>query len=144
MCPGILRAIIVFTAVRQPLQVLRSLVVVPRSRAPIPRTPLVCGPQKRRYLRWNHRLSNSPCSHVGKLYNVLAKRTAERIDTETDADFANVHMVSEIGMPIADPDAVDVETATTDHDAVEDVVREQAGTTDEITEDIIAGDVELF
>ena len=97
-----------------------------------------------RHMSMEATAGKNPISHVGKLYNVLAKRTAERIATETDADFANVHMVSEIGMPIADPDAVDVETATTDHDAVEDVVREQAGTTDEITEDIIAGDAELF
>ena len=86
----------------------------------------------------------NPISHVGKLYNVLAKRTAARIAAETDADFANVHMVSEIGMPIAEPDAVDVETTASDHDEVEAIVRIEAEKINEITEGIIAGDVELF
>lgn len=58
--------------------------------------------------------------------------------------FANVHMVSETGMPIAPPDAVDVEAATTNHDAVEEIVRSETGKAVEITEAIIVGDVEPF
>ncbi len=97
-----------------------------------------------RHMSMEATAGKNPISHVGKLYNVLAKRTAERIATETSADFASVHMVSEIGMPIATPDAVDVETTTSDHSEVEAIVRSEAGRIDEITEGIIAGDVELF
>ncbi|AUX10039.1 S-adenosylmethionine synthetase [Halalkaliarchaeum desulfuricum] len=97
-----------------------------------------------RHMSMEATAGKNPISHVGKLYNVLAKRTAERIATETDATFANVHMVSEIGMPIAEPDAVDVEAATTNHSEIADIVRSEARKLDEITTDIIAGDVELF
>lgn len=97
-----------------------------------------------RHMSMEATAGKNPVSHVGKLYNVLAKRTAERIVTEISTDFASVHTVSEIGMPIAAPDTVDVETTTADHGEVEDIVRTEAGKIDEITEGIIAGDVELF
>lgn len=97
-----------------------------------------------RHMSMEATAGKNPVSHVGKLYNVLAKRTADRIATETKATFADVHMVSEIGKPITHPDAVDVEAATRDYDEVEDIVRTEAGNINEITESIIAGDIELF
>lgn len=97
-----------------------------------------------RHMSMEATAGKNPVSHIGKLYNALAKRTAERITTETKTTFADVHMVSVIGNPITHPDAVDVEAATRDHDEVEDIVRDQAGRIDEITQGIIAGEVELF
>lgn len=97
-----------------------------------------------RHMSMEATAGKNPVSHVGKLYNVLAKRTAERIAAESNADFANVHIVSEIGMPIAVPDAVDVETTTSDHQKTEDIVRDEARNIKAITQDIIEGTIELF
>lgn len=97
-----------------------------------------------RHMSMEATAGKNPISHVGKLYNVLARRTAQQVHTQTDAAFTNVHMVSEIGQPIAQPDAVDIETTTTDHETVEDIVLTEAGTLESISDEIIAGTVELF
>lgn len=55
----------------------------------------------------------NPVSHVGKLYNVAARRCAERIVTELDGvERATCYMLSRIGAPIDDPSVVyfDLET----------------------------------
>lgn len=54
----------------------------------------------------------NPCSHVGKIYNVLAHRIAQRICTELpEARRASVQLLSTIGAPIDEPQAAVVELA---------------------------------
>lgn len=86
----------------------------------------------------------NPVSHVGKLYNVLATETAERVAQELSADYAEVLLLSEIGAPITQPDTVDVETTVRDHETVESIVRNEISRIDEISDRIVAGTVGLF
>jgi S-adenosylmethionine synthetase len=51
----------------------------------------------------------NPVSHVGKLYNVAAHRIAAELVREIpDISDAEVHLVSRIGRPIHEPQAIDV------------------------------------
>ena len=50
----------------------------------------------------------NPVSHVGKIYNVVANDIAKRIYEETNAKEVNIRMVSQIGKPINEPQAIDV------------------------------------
>ncbi len=55
----------------------------------------------------------NPVSHVGKLYNVLARSIAESLVTELDAiEGAECMVVGRIGRPITDPAFVDVRVRT--------------------------------
>ena len=52
----------------------------------------------------------NPCSHVGKIYNVLAHRIARAICAEVpEVPEANVQLLSTIGSPIDEPQAAIVE-----------------------------------
>lgn len=53
----------------------------------------------------------NPQSHVGKIYNVLAQRMAERIAVIDGVREASVHLVSQIGHPLQDPHLAAVELA---------------------------------
>jgi S-adenosylmethionine synthetase len=86
----------------------------------------------------------NPVTHVGKLYNVLARRAAERISDEDDADgYAEVSLLSEIGRRVYEPACVEVVT-TASEDAAVRAVRDELGRLDELTEEVIEGDVRLF
>ncbi len=82
----------------------------------------------------------NPLSHVGKLYNVLAQKIAERIHGET-GKAAEVLIQSRIGKPIDDPPLVLVRTDAHDIDAI---VSEEVERLPEITKEIVAGKVRLF
>ncbi|TYL36486.1 S-adenosylmethionine synthetase [Natronococcus pandeyae] len=86
----------------------------------------------------------NPVTHVGKLYNVVATRTADRIATDLSADFAEVLLLSEIGTPVGQPRAVDVKTSTRATDAVETIVREEVDRTEDATEQILGEDIGSF
>jgi S-adenosylmethionine synthetase len=86
----------------------------------------------------------NPITHVGKLYNLLARRTAERTATDIDVDYAEVSLCSEIGSPITEPLAADVVTTAADTDAVANLVRDEISRIDALTERVLAGDVDLF
>lgn len=45
----------------------------------------------------------NPVSHVGKLYNILARRTADQIADVGGVDEVHVYLLSQIGHPINDP-----------------------------------------
>lgn len=82
----------------------------------------------------------NPVCHVGKLYNVLAQKIADRLYAETKQP-AEVIIQSRIGKPITDPPIVVVRTDATGIDAsVKDEVEKLPGITDEI----VAGKVRLF
>jgi S-adenosylmethionine synthetase len=57
----------------------------------------------------------NPVSHVGKIYNVLARRIAHSIVTNVpDVTAAHCIMVSRIGAPVTSPAIVEVKLATRD------------------------------
>ncbi|MFW5919635.1 MAG: methionine adenosyltransferase, partial [Halanaeroarchaeum sp.] len=86
----------------------------------------------------------NPVSHVGKLYNVVARRAAERIHRELDAAHVEVKMLSQIGAPITEPEAVDVDSTAQDRDAMKRIVTEELEEYESLTDSIVAGEVSLF
>lgn len=86
----------------------------------------------------------NPVSHVGKLYNIVATNAAERINRELDAAYTGVKLLSQIGAPVTDPQAIDVETTARDDDELRRLVAAELEDLDELTHDIVAGDVQLF
>ncbi len=78
----------------------------------------------------------NPVNHVGKLYNVLAHRMARRIYEETGADEVYVRLLSQIGRPINDPKAVDIQL-------VGDVDREDVRRAERVAEELLDGVTEL-
>lgn len=86
----------------------------------------------------------NPVTHVGKLYNLLSLRIANALSADLGASHASVQMLSEIGRPVNDPLAVDVETTAGDEAAVQRVVDDQLGHLEELTDDLLAGEVDVF
>jgi len=81
----------------------------------------------------------NPVSHVGKIYNLLANEIAEEISTE---GFADVKMLSQIGVPLDEPQTVEVET-TASEEKVKEVVEEKLANP-KITEKCINDEVNTF
>lgn len=93
----------------------------------------------------------NPVSHVGKLYNVLAGRTADRLAAEIEgAKDASIVIVSRIGHRIDDPRAVDVHLAGAAQGAdevgraVRAIVCEELQGLDALRASLIAGRERLF
>ncbi|TMT86736.1 methionine adenosyltransferase [Haloterrigena sp. H1] len=86
----------------------------------------------------------NPVSHVGKLYNLVARNAADRINRELGAEYTEVKLLSQIGAPITAPQAIDVETTACDDEAIRQLVTAELEDLDELTHDIVAGDVQLF
>lgn len=88
----------------------------------------------------------NPVNHVGKLYNVLARRIADRLCGQGDggASYAAVGLLSQIGDPITEPRAVDVATTARDRHAVAAIVAEEVAAVGSLTEKIVAGEIEMF
>lgn len=94
----------------------------------------------------------NPITHVGKLYNVLARNIAtvlvEKVPGITHAQCA---LVSQIGKPIREPQTVDVRVRTADECALDDLatdirghVESQLATVATLWKPIIAGEVTLY
>lgn len=81
----------------------------------------------------------NPVSHVGKIYNLLANEIAEEISTE---GFADVKMLSQIGVPLDEPQTVEVET-TASEEKVKEVVEQKLANPD-ITEKCMNDEVNTF
>lgn len=86
----------------------------------------------------------NPVSHVGKLYNIVATKAAERVNQELDAEYTGVKLLSQIGAPVAEPQAIDVETTARDDDELRRLVAAELEGIDSLSRDIVAGDVQLF
>ncbi|MGM0388629.1 MAG: methionine adenosyltransferase [Natrinema limicola] len=86
----------------------------------------------------------NPVSHVGKLYNIVATKAAERVNQELDAEYTGVKLLSQIGAPVAEPQAIDVETTARDDDELRRLVAAELEGIDSLSCDIVAGDVQLF
>lgn len=94
----------------------------------------------------------NPVSHVGKIYNVLAQRIADRIYAEVKGvREVSVEAVSQIGRPITEPKIVNVELITESGEITGDVrneaeaiAKEELSKVVQITQLILEGKVSLF
>jgi S-adenosylmethionine synthetase len=82
----------------------------------------------------------NPVSHVGKLYNVLAQKIADRLHAETGKP-AEVLIQSRIGRPITDPPMVIVRTDAT---GIEASVKDEVARIPGLTDEIVSGGCRLF
>ncbi len=86
----------------------------------------------------------NPRTHVGKLYNVLANRIAEDIHQELGADYAEAKLLSRIGDPVDEPQAVEVQTTLDDMEVINDAVAKNFEKVGEITEGFVKGEIDTF
>jgi S-adenosylmethionine synthetase len=94
----------------------------------------------------------NPVSHVGKIYNVLARRIAHSIVTNVpDVTAAHCIMVSRIGAPVTSPAIVEVKLATRDgvpvaalRPAVEEIAAASLDRIPMLIDEFIAGAIEVF
>ena len=87
----------------------------------------------------------NPAAHVGKTYHALAHDIATRVTAETDATEATVRMLSAIGHPVTEPQAIHVEVAgPLDDAAVKGIVGESLADWDGVRDRLIAGEYELY
>lgn len=81
----------------------------------------------------------NPVTHVGKIYNILANRIAEEVSSE---GFTEVKMLSQIGVPLDQPQTVEVQS-TASRQKVREVVSKHLEDPD-ITEEAINGELNTF
>jgi S-adenosylmethionine synthetase len=94
----------------------------------------------------------NPVSHVGKIYNVLARHVAEAIvSTMPQVSAAQCYMVSEIGKPVTTPAITHVRLAVRDgrpvsrlKRAVGEIVSRELQGTAALVDRFVAGTIELF
>ena len=93
----------------------------------------------------------NPVSHVGKLYNVAARKMAERIYASVRGiKEVYVTMVSQIGRPITEPLIVHIDVVPEDtisssaRSDIEAIVDEEVEAMPKLTEEFIRGSVTLF
>ena len=94
----------------------------------------------------------NPVSHIGKIYNVLARQIAETIvSTLPQVSAAQCYMVSEIGTPITTPGITHVRLAVRDGSpasrlerAVGEIVRQELQGTAALVDRLVAGTIALF
>ena len=84
----------------------------------------------------------NPISHVGKLYNLWAHRTAERLTQLPGIDAVVLQLVSRIGAPITEPQVVWLQVggpAGRDAASLQRIVRDELETLPRLWQDVIAG-----
>ena len=91
----------------------------------------------------------NPVTHVGKLYNLLASRIAAEADRLPGVEEAWCTLVSRIGHPIREPQAVDLRLrpsrgADLPHAAAEAIVREQLGGIERLWQVVLAGEIGVY
>lgn len=84
----------------------------------------------------------NPVTHVGKIYNLLADRAAKKVYRET-GEFAQVKLLSQIGQPIDNPKAIDIETTGREQE-VREIVESEVGKAERIADEVIEGEVDTF
>lgn len=93
----------------------------------------------------------NPVTHVGKLYNLTAGLTAERIVTaRPEVSSAECRLVSGIGQPIDEPQIVDVQLVGADprgdrdlREAVEAIVREELRRLPQLADELVRGALKI-
>ncbi|WP_333638811.1 methionine adenosyltransferase [Pyrobaculum aerophilum] len=93
----------------------------------------------------------NPVSHVGKIYNVVAQKIADRIYKEVkDVIEVYVEIVSQIGKPINEPKILNIEIIKDGEltgevkNEVEAIAKEELGRITQVTDLILRGEVSLY
>ena len=94
----------------------------------------------------------NPVSHVGKIYNILAREIAETLAANVpQIAAAHYFMVSRIGAPVTKPALVQVKLATRDglpaiqlKERVEDIVADHLSRVPQLIDELVAGAIEVF
>ena len=94
----------------------------------------------------------NPVSHIGKIYNVLAKRVAQTLVTVVpQVSAAQCLMVSRIGVPVSMPALVHIKLATHDGFPLEqlreptvEIVSDHLGRIPELVGQLLAGEIHVF
>lgn len=86
----------------------------------------------------------NPVTHVGKLYNLLALRIANRLGSDLGASYGGVQLLSRIGEPVSEPLATDVVTTVEDETAVQAVVEDELAQIPRLTDALVEGSVDVF
>lgn len=94
----------------------------------------------------------NPVTHVGKLYNVVARQIAETLVAKvSDISAAQCFIVSRIGAPLAEPTVLQVRLATRDgappdqfKRSVEEIAGDRLARIPQLIDEFIAGSVEVF
>ncbi len=84
----------------------------------------------------------NPVSHVGKIYNLLAREVAMDVH-ERSGEFAEVKIVSQIGAAIDEPQKVSVKTEASEEE-VEKAVESQFSRITDLTQEVIDGEHTTF
>lgn len=84
----------------------------------------------------------NPVTHVGKIYNILANDIAREIH-ERSGEFADVKLLSEIGKPIDQPRAVNIETGAGEK-TVKEVARKHFRNIEDITDRCLKQEIRTF
>lgn len=91
----------------------------------------------------------NPVSHVGKIYNIVSQRIAERVVEEFGVEEVYVKMLSQIGRPINDPLQVDLEflggreSSQIVAKSVESIVKEELDNLPKLTEMLVKGKISV-
>jgi S-adenosylmethionine synthetase len=83
----------------------------------------------------------NPVTHVGKIYNLLAKEIAETVGGQEE--FAEVKILSQIGAPLDRPQTVEVETSVQESH-VREIVEKKLDNVTEITDRCVKGEYDTF
>jgi S-adenosylmethionine synthetase len=94
----------------------------------------------------------NPVTHVGKIYNVLAREIAETlVKSEPDITAAQCFLVGQIGVPVTEPALLHIKLATADGTPVaqferraEEVARAHLARSPELVDDFIAGAIDVY
>jgi S-adenosylmethionine synthetase len=92
----------------------------------------------------------NPVIHVGKIYNILAKRAAEDIATMVGVNEAYVTLVSKIGSPISEPLASAATVYLEDKaigpkdSAIQDAIDYHLETVEDVAAEFVAGRIPVF
>ena len=93
----------------------------------------------------------NPLTHVGKLYNVAARRIASQLVAHIEtAESVQCALVSRIGQSVADPQIVDIQTTTSDDqpvaadDSITEIVHDNLARLPQLYEEILRGEAPLY
>jgi S-adenosylmethionine synthetase len=85
----------------------------------------------------------NPVTHVGKIYNLKAKKMSEKIYEETES-FAQVKLLSQIGSSISKPQTVHIETTSTEEKLIERIVERELENMGKIQEEALEKGLNTF
>jgi S-adenosylmethionine synthetase len=94
----------------------------------------------------------NPVTHVGKIYNVLARQIAEALVMRIP-EIAGAHcvMVSRIGAPVSNPALLQVKLATRDgfpasqlKSSIEDIAADHLFRAPQLIDDFVAGTIDIY